>query len=100
MLKRTLLMAALALLAVGTILTAPTSSWAQAQPIDLGNHALAPALGDNAAPAQSAGGGGQLSQMSGWITWSFVNTRWMFAGNPVFSQFANFNLGARTPRVW
>ena len=100
MLKRMVVMAALALGIAATNLVAPTTARAQGvQGLDTGGHCLAPGLGDNGAPAQSAGGGAQMSYTR-WIAWSFVSTRWMFAGNPVFSQFANFNLGARTPRVW
>ena len=100
MLKRMVVMAALALGIAATALVVPITAGAQS-PVTFGDgHCLAPGLGDNAAPAQGAGGGVQMSQITRWVAWSFVSTRWMFAGNPVFSQFSNFNLGARTPRVW
>ncbi len=73
MFKRTVFLAAIALLAIGTLGAMPTQSWAQTQLDGLGGHSLAPGLGDNAAPAQSAGGGAQMSYTR-WIAWSFVST--------------------------
>src|SRR5262245_61962494 len=99
MLKRLVVMAALALGILATTVMVATTANAQSPVVYDTGHCLAPGLGDNAAPAQSAGGG-VPSYFTRWVAWSCMNTRWMLAGNPVFSPFANVNLGAWTPRVW